>query len=262
MTVVEAALPPIGEAVAARQILIQAVEAQMHKLIWVGRSSPDGGEQTAQHASSYHLTSGGHRIRAQLAVHASLALCLPVGDAVAIAAAAELIHNASLIHDDLQDRDLMRHGVAAVWSLYGDGIAICAGDLLLSAAYCALSALTRPHLLPILIPMVHSRIVDASIGQCVDLTSQKNRVCSFEDYARLASLKSGSLLALPIELALAAAGELQAIPLARRAAESFSVGYQVFDDLKDVKKDLMRATAQPAINVVSVLQACNPAADA
>jgi geranylgeranyl pyrophosphate synthase len=203
------------------------------------------------------LKSGGQRIRAQLALNASLALKLSAGDAVSIAATVELVHNASLIHDDLQDRDAKRHGIDTVWAAYGDGIAICAGDLLLSAAYCALSGISRPHLLPTLIPLLHNRIADASTGQCVDLTSQKSGVYSFKEYEKLAALKSGSLLALPIELALAAAGELQAIPQARHAAESFAVGYQIFDDLNDEQRDLMRNTAQPAVNAVFVIQSIN-----
>ena len=60
---------------------------------------------TAADVGRYHLKSGGQRMRARLALHASVALGLSQADAVSIAAAVELLHNASLIHDDLQDRD-------------------------------------------------------------------------------------------------------------------------------------------------------------
>ena len=244
------------------QVLIPAVENQMQKLVWQMSARPGVAEPIAQQAAAYHLASGGQRIRAQLAIQAGLALKLCAGDTVLIAAACELVHNASLVHDDLQDRDHARHGVETVWSAYGEGVAICAGDLLLSAAYCALADISRPHLLATLLPMIHNHISDASAGQCADLASEKTCTFSLQDYEKLAALKSGALLALPIELALVAAGELQAIRLARRAAESFAIGYQVFDDLKDVQKDLARAVPQPAVNVVAVIQASNPGQDA
>lgn len=262
MAVLEAKLSHLKGRADASQGLMHAVETRMQKLIGQASVPPGAIEPTAQQAAAYHLASGGQRIRAQLAIHAGLALKLHEADAVSIAAACELLHNASLIHDDLQDRDLFRHGAKTVWSAYGDGVAICAGDLLLSAAYCALAGFSRPRLLPTLLPMLHNRISDASTGQCADLACEKNRIFSLQDYEKLAALKSGSLLALPIELALAAAGQLPAVPLARRAAESFAVGYQVFDDLNDVQKDLARTTAHPAVNVVAVMQAVHPGGDA
>ena len=60
-------------------------------------------------AALYHLRSGGRRIRARLAIHASLSLGLSSADALALASTVELLHNASLVHDDLQDDSLLRH---------------------------------------------------------------------------------------------------------------------------------------------------------
>ena len=262
MTVLAVKLPCINGDPSMLPALMNAVEARMHGLVNSDAMPSDGVEPLAQQAAAYHLASGGQRLRAQLAVHASLALQLSAGDAVSIAAAAELVHNASLVHDDLQDRDLTRHGIKTVWSVYGDGIAICAGDLLLSAAYCALSGLSRPHLLAVVMPLLHRRISAASTGQCADLTSETNRIFTVKEYEQLAALKSGALLALPVELALAASGELQAIAQARHAAESFAIGYQIFDDLNDVQKDLLRLTAQPAVNAFAVMQRHDPHGDA
>lgn len=262
MMVLEAELPHVHSKAGTPNHLMEAVEVQMHKLIGATSSPDHVVDPVAQRAAVYHLSSGGQRIRAQLAIQASLALTLPAGDAVSLATAVELVHQASLVHDDLQDRDVTRRGMPTVWAAYGDGVAICTGDVLLSAAYCALAAISRPHLLPTLIPMLHRRIADATTGQCVDLINTPNGSLSFDQYKTIAALKSGSLLALPIELSLAAAGELQAIPLARRAAESFAMAYQIFDDLNDVQTDLMRTTSLPAINAVAVIQACYPLEDA
>ena len=255
MEILGIALPQGNAQLSDSQLLIQAVESRMLSMVQQEVQPSNGLESVAGQAAVYHLQTGGQRLRARLAIQTGTALKLPVADTVSIAAASELVHNASLVHDDLQDRDATRHGVPSVWSVYGDGIAICAGDLLLSAAYCALAGVSRPHLLPTLMSRLHHRIFDASNGQCVDLTNEKIKVFSLADYERLAILKSGSLLALPMELALTASGELHAVPVARRAAESFAIGYQIFDDLNDVQKDSSRRSAQPAINALVVMQA-------
>lgn len=255
MEILGITLPQGNAQLSDSQLLIQAVESRMLSMVQQEVQPSNGLESVAGQAAVYHLQTGGQRLRARLAIQTGTALKLPVADTVSIAAASELVHNASLVHDDLQDRDATRHGVPSVWSVYGDGIAICAGDLLLSAAYCALAGVSRPHLLPTLMSRLHHRILDASNGQCVDLTNEKIKVFSLADYESLAILKSGSLLALPMELALAASGELHAVPVARRAAESFAIGYQIFDDLNDVQKDSSRRSAQPAINALAVMQA-------
>ena len=255
MEILGIALPHGNAQLSDSQLLIQPVESRMLSMVQQEVQPSNGLESVAGQAAVYHLQTGGQRLRARLAIQTGTALKLPVADTVSIAAASELVHNASLVHDDLQDRDATRHGVPSVWSVYGDGIAICAGDLLLSAAYCALAGVSRPHLLPTLMSRLHHRIFDASNGQCVDLTNEKIKMFSLADYERLAILKSGSLLALPMELALAASGELHAVPVARRAAESFAIGYQIFDDLNDVQKDSSRRSAQPAINALAVMQA-------
>jgi len=262
MRILEVTLPNFSVQSDDAYSLIRAAESRMLSLIRSTSTPSNDVESAAQQAASYHLGTGGRRIRAHLAVHVGLALDLPVGDIVSIAATAELTHNASLIHDDLQDRDRIRRGVETVWLTYGDGVAICAGDLLLSAAYCALAGVSRPHLLPTLIHMLHGHISNAAKGQCADLTNEKSRSLSIEQYERLAALKSGSLIALPIELALAVSGDLQAIPLARCAAESFAIGYQIFDDLNDVDIDLARRSVQPAINAVAIMKANNTDEDA
>ena len=193
MAVPEATSSHPASRVDSPQALIPAVETQMDKLVRQMSARSGVVEPIAQHAAAYHLASGGRRIRAQLAIQAGSALKLPVGDTVLIAAACELVHNASLVHDDLQDRDLDRHGLASVWSAYGEGVAICAGDLLLSAAYCALATISRPQLLPALLPVIHRHVCDASAGQCADLANEKNRTFSLQDYEKLAALKSGAL---------------------------------------------------------------------
>ncbi len=211
-----------------------------------GQASISGAAQ----AAAYHLASGGQRVRARLALSAGLALGLCKPSALCLAAAAELLHNASLVHDDLQDRDALRHGQQAVWVKCGASVAICAGDLMLSAAYAALCGIEELHTLPALLAVVHERVASAIAGQCADLGQATSAVDNVAAYKRIALAKSGALLSLPLELALLASGHGVWAKQAREAAEAFSVGYQVVDDLADVQRD----GESGALNIVIVLQ--------
>jgi Polyprenyl synthetase len=212
----------------------------------------------AARAAAYHLGSGGQRVRGRLALSAGLALGLCKADALCIAAAAELLHNASLVHDDLQDRDAQRHGQSAVWVKFGTNIAVCTGDLMLSAAYAGLCEITQLQKLPALLALVHERVAGAIAGQCADMDSQRGMaagalaagVDALAAYQGIAQAKSGALLGLPLELALLASGHGAWAEHARDAAQAFSVGYQVVDDLADVERD----SQSGALNIVFVLQ--------
>jgi geranylgeranyl pyrophosphate synthase len=201
-------------------------------------------------AAAYHLGSGGQRVRGRMALSAGLALGLDKSDALCIAATAELLHNASLVHDDLQDRDALRHGQPAVWVKYGANTAVCTGDLMLSAAYAGLCDLSLSQKLPGLLAVVHERVSDAIGGQCADLDSAASSVNDLATYKRVALAKSGALLSLPLELALLASGHGVWAEHARNACHAFSVGYQVVDDIADVERDGQSG----ALNVVFVLQ--------
>ena len=206
-------------------------------------------------AIAYHLEAGGQRFRAKLALSVSWSLGLQAQDSVCLASACELLHNASLIHDDLQDGDTLRRGRETVWSLFGKNVAICAGDLLISAAYAALAELTVPTRIAGLVRLLHRGVGVAIHGQAADLSFGNGEPSSFADYERIAAAKSGSLLSLPLELPLAYAGHSAFLAPARSAARAFAIGYQIADDLEDTVLD-SGAKGRPAtMNAVAVLRA-------
>jgi geranylgeranyl pyrophosphate synthase len=113
----------------------------------------------------HHLRTPGLRVRSQIALHAADCLAVDARSALAMATCCELLHNASLIHDDLQDRDQLRRGTQAVWSMFGDGVALCAGDLLLSSAYAALAHVTDVAAIPRLVAQTHAAVAQTIRGQ-------------------------------------------------------------------------------------------------
>ena len=196
-----------------------------------------------------HLDAGGARLRAQICLDAGLRLKLSAADAIQLAACCELLHNASLIHDDLIDRTAMRRGHPCVWVEYGDTVAICAGDLMLSSAYAALVSISKPGLIPSVLARVHMRAREVMLGQVAESTRTAS-THPFDDYQRLAIGKSASLLSLSLELPLLLAGREDAFPIAQAATTQFAVAYQIADDLIDQVED----AREGSLNMVSLLQ--------
>lgn len=202
-------------------------------------------------AARHHLAAGGRRMRARLAMHACEALGVGSADAVRLAAGVELLHNASLVHDDLHDQETARRGQPTVWHAFGQDVAICAGDLLLSAAYGALAGFGDPATLPALLGRVHDRTADVIHGQSAELAAKAGTVAEVARYERIVIGKSGALLGLPLELAFLAAGQARRCDDAREAAHAFGLGYQMHDDLEDLDEDARKGR----LNIVLVMRA-------
>ena len=231
--------------------LLAEVEATMVRVLDSGLTAK---KSAAHQAAAYHVTTGGQRIRARLALHAARCMQLNTQDAVAIASAVELIHNASLVHDDIQDEALERRGQQSVWALHGTNVAICAGDLLLSAAYCALATLASVQKIPLLLSLAHKCVSKLIHGQCAEVSASPVAP-SFHDYEAVAAAKSGALLSLPFDLVFTAAERLDHMRRAVEAANSFALGYQIMDDIADIDSDIARAGHPLCANAVLVLRA-------
>lgn len=248
--VLTAVLVPSGSALG----LLPEVERQMLSAVGVSATAEMPTRSPLLRACTHHLCSGGQRVRAHLALHAGVALGMRDADAVTIAATAELLHNASLIHDDLQDRSEQRRGAPTVHIAFGAAIALCAGDLLLSGAYRTLAGYSGTDTLPWLLALTHDAVAEAAQGQIADSVAPRGSGDMVSWYLSVAAAKSGALLRLPLELALAASGLPNALPLARRAAEAFAIGYQIADDIEDVDADM----AAGSLNLLVLLMAAGP----
>jgi geranylgeranyl diphosphate synthase, type I len=185
----------------------------------------------------YHLESGGARVRARLALSAGLALQLSEQTCVSLAASCELIHNASLLHDDIQDGDRIRRGQRAAWCEFDTNTAMCAGTLMLSTAYEVL--LQTPAHTHALLAHVHQRTADLIAGQTLDLDPLDKHL-DLQVYLNIATKKSGSLLALPLELVMICAEQTDYLATAKAAGDSFAIAYQIIDDVSDLDADLTK----------------------
>jgi len=190
-----------------------------------------------------HLQTGGKRLRARLALGAMEALGGPREAAVGWAAACELLHNASLIHDDLQDGDRMRRGKPAAWVKHGDAQAINAGDLGLMLPYLAVrevpaSGAVKWELSECLADHA-TRVVR---GQADELDLLPMRRLSWPAYIRSVRGKTAALFALPVAGAALIAGLPRADAMAlAEAFEPIGALFQIQDDVLDLYGDKGRA---------------------
>ena len=209
---------------------LQAVDSIMRRLA-SGERLERGGVMVQE-----HLSTGGKRIRARLALSATAALGATRDSALGWAAAVELLHNATLIHDDIQDGDRMRRGQPTTWVRHGSSQAINAGDLMLMLPFMAighgdLSAEVRWKLSERLATQA-TQIVR---GQVEDLDMLSSESLSWASYLRVVENKTGGLFALPVEGAALIAG--QSSEQAAAFANAFmplGTLFQMQDDVLDL----------------------------
>jgi geranylgeranyl diphosphate synthase type I len=155
--------------------------------------------------------------------------------ALGAAAALELLHNFSLIHDDIEDGDEMRHGRPTLWTQHGVRAALVAGDAMSALAYLTLVDGSR-SLPPLTLAAMMRCLQEAHFrmceGQAFDIGFETATFVTFEEYVRMIEGKTAALLAVACELGAWAAGVSE-----ERAAAYSSVGrayglaFQVRDDV-------------------------------
>lgn len=208
--------------------LLTEVEARMIEL--AGDRLTDPGAQMIHE----HLGHGGKRLRAQLALGACQAFGGRALDALGWATAVELMHNASLVHDDIQDGDRTRRGHPALWVRYGTAQGINAGDLMLMLPFRALGqypAPTQAALVQILAEYAERTVR----GQIEELALAAPPDTSWSHYFRAVSGKTGTLFALPVRGAAEIAGVRgDAAGEIALAFSSIGVLYQMQNDLLDL----------------------------
>lgn len=192
-----------------------------------------------QEAMEYSLMAGGKRIRPVLVLETCRMCGGDPQQALPFAAAVEMVHTYSLIHDDLpaMDDDQLRRGRPTNHVVYGEATAILAGDGLLTAAFGQLASAQLPA----------QRIVEAVRclseaagpegmvgGQALDMAGE-GRAMTRRELEQLQSLKTGALIAAAAQLGcIAAGGSEEQMQKVKRYAQALGRAFQVRDDMLDV----------------------------
>mgnify|MGYP001130870256 CR=1 FL=1 len=215
--------------------LREQVEEYLRTLEFSGRASTAG----LREAMSYSLLAGGKRIRPVLCLAAARSTGADPSTVLPLAAAIELIHTYSLIHDDLpaMDDDELRRGRPTSHVVYGEDVAILAGDGLFAEAIrhvCEHQEGEPERILNALGELVAATGVEGMVGgQYVDVTAGDD--LDEASLRELHSLKTGKLIGASVTspLVLAGLGEERMDPYRRFAAE-LGVLFQIVDDILDV----------------------------
>ena len=198
------------------------------------------GAPILQESMAYSVFSGGKRIRPALCM-AACEICGGIAeDALLAACAVELIHTYSLIHDDLpaMDNDDLRRGRPTCHKAYGEGMAVLAGDGLLSLAFETMAQSRHPRAFAALGELAARCGTRGMLaGQCADLTAEETG--GNAELLRYIHLhKTADLLTAPLAmgLTLAGAGE-DLLAQAREYGKNLGIAFQIIDDILDVTGD-------------------------
>ena len=208
--------------------LLPAVESLMAQVV--------RGTDPAAKIAIEHLGTGGKRLRARLALEMVGRLGQAPEQGVAWAAACELLHNATLVHDDLQDGDEVRRGSPAAWVTHGAAQAINAGDLLWMAPLQAIEHAEVEPSTKWLLAKTIGRYGDQVVrGQATEWTMSERFDATWDNYLKAIRGKTSALFELPVVggAFLAGLDSKQADTLADMFAE-VGLLFQMQDDVLDL----------------------------
>ena len=182
------------------------------------------------------LFADAKRVRASLALIATEAAGGSAAAALPVAVAFELLHTASLVHDDIMDDAQMRRGRPCVHRAFGTGIAITAGDALIFEAYrqaLSLADSFGPDRVQEVLRIFSACAAETCRGQALDLTFPAD-AGTVRQYLCMVRRKTGSMIAAPLESgAVLGRGDPSWQPRFRRAGTALGTAFQIVDDAID-----------------------------
>jgi octaprenyl-diphosphate synthase len=180
------------------------------------------------------LAAGGKRLRPRVALLAAESVGGRPGEHLRLAAFMELIHVATLIHDDVVDGAETRRGVNATAVDFGNRVGVLAGDYLFAWIFKNVTA-DYSHPIP---HILSATLADITDGEVLQLRSLGDLGTTLATYVEVAAKKTASLFAASAECgALAAGGSPFAVKALREFGTAFGIAFQMRDDLLDLTAD-------------------------
>lgn len=174
---------------------------------------------------------GGKRLRPLFCVLINQMLSGSLNDALEIGSALEFLHNFSLVHDDIQDRDEKRHGRWTVWRIWGEAQAINVGDLLFNMVFQVLTNLSSPLLLSKSLKEITETIKELIEGQYLDLSFEEKINISLKEYLIMIDKKTAKLFSTSFYLGAFSATYKDSISkVFQEIGRSFGLFFQIADD--------------------------------
>jgi geranylgeranyl diphosphate synthase type I len=186
-------------------------------------------------ASAHLIIHGGKRLRPFMVVKSCMMLGGKQSDAIIAAGAVEMIHNFTLVHDDIMDNDEMRHGVPTTHKKFDLPLAILAGDVLYSKAYHTISSKSKlsSNYTTQLITKLSKACVEICEGQVDDIKLAENkRIPTESEYIKMIEKKTAVLFEVSCAMgAISAKKSTKDVKNLSVFGRNLGIAFQITDDL-------------------------------
>ncbi len=190
-------------------------------------------ETILSQAAQYHFAKPGKMLRGKMAINS--ANFLKVNDTAALhwAAAIEILHNASLIHDDICDNDLLRRGQQSIWSKYGKKLALALGDWLIAIAFELAAEAGQRAQTPLLVKILAQNMATTTAGEASEFSV--DTALEWDQYLQIACDKTAPLLTAPFEGVAAMALHVDASLSIGKYFRDLGAAYQIANDMMNFR---------------------------
>lgn len=187
-------------------------------------------------ASRYLVDAGGKRLRPAVLILAAEAVGSDLKSVLPAAVAVELVHNFTLIHDDIMDKDDIRRGMPAVHIIWGEAGAILAGDTLYSKAFEILSKVeNEPVRVLKCMDMLSKTCTEICEGQWLDMDFETRKKVTESEYLEMVEKKTSVLYAAAAKIGALLGGASDEIAEAlSEYGRLIGIGFQMYDDVLDM----------------------------
>ena len=196
-------------------------------------------------ASLHYIKSGGKRLRPFMTIKTSELLNGNIEYSLPAATSVELVHNFTLVHDDIMDNDNVRHNVTTVHRQFGIPLAILAGDVLFSKAFQVISIFGQKvgldhSVLLRMVDLLSNSCIDVCEGQALDIQmAQDDEFSSTGSYIKMIEKKTAALFRVSCELGTLSSPDFTEKDLENMSGygEKIGIAFQLIDDLIGIHGD-------------------------
>jgi geranylgeranyl diphosphate synthase type I len=245
------------------QLMLPRLEEEIRLVFKVDNNHPDPFYGMMQ----YHMgwvnedflpvtVHGGKRIRPLLTMLTCKASAGDWTKAVPAAVAVEILHNFSLVHDDIEDVSPTRRGRNTVWKIWGEAQAINSGDAMFALAHLTLARLTNSNVPSVTVVRALQRFDETCLslthGQYSDMDFEAREVVQVDEYIEMITGKTAVLLSLCAELGALIAGQ-DDNSIAHYAEFGLNLGlaFQVIDDILGIWGDESKTGKSAATDIIT-----------
>ncbi len=185
-------------------------------------------------AAGHLIIHGGKRLRPYMVIKSCQILRGKISNAMLAASAVEMVHNFTLVHDDIMDNDEMRHGVPTVHKKFGMSVAILAGDVLFSKAFQIITeSKLSSNATTKLVSRLSKACVDVCEGQLLDIKmAEEKKIPTQTEYITMISKKTAALFDVSCAMgAICATNKSNDISNLSSFGKNLGIAFQITDDL-------------------------------